>query len=605
MTPAIALAPQAAPLPLEHGIIIDHFAGGGGASEGIRLALGRCPDAAVNHDPEAVAMHTANHPDTLHYCEDVFAVSPQRALADIIARRPSARGQDVLLCWMSPDCTHFSKARGGKPVSERRRGLAWLAVEWAREVRPLVILIENVEEFFTWGPLGPDQRPDPRQMGVTFGLWKRQLEALGYEVAWRESRACDYGAPTTRKRLCVQARRDGRPIRWPKPTHGAPADIASANSGGELFADTRQPWRTAADIIDWSIPCPSIFDRERPLKDATCRRIASGIQRYVIDNPRPYLVRVSNAGGRDTATLDITDPLPTITTAKGGEVAVVAPQLMHLTHHGQRRAPQMDQPVPTVTAANRGELALLAPVMVQTDYTNTRATRAFDIQDPVRSITTQPATALVAAFMAQHNGGVIGHPMDKPASTITLRATQQNLVAAHLCVLRNNMGARDLNGPVPTITTGGGSAGGHMMAVAAHLTQFKSGCTGSDLDDPAPTLTARSHAGLVSAFMVKYYGAARDGQPLDQPLHTIPTADRFGLVTVNIDGVTYAITDIGMRMLTPRELASAQGFPADYQIAVPGPDGKGLSKTAQVARIGNSVCPPWAAAHIRAALYLE
>ena len=521
------------PLPIQHGMIFDHFAGGGGASEGIRMALGRCPDAAVNHDPEAVAMHTANHGATVHYCEDVFQVSPRRAIADVEAARPSAAGQPVLLCWMSPDCTHFSKARGGQPVSRQRRGLAWLAVRWAREARPLVILLENVEEFFTWGPLGPDERPDPKKMGVTFGLWKKQLEKLGYEVGWRESRACDYGAPTTRKRLLVQARRDGRPIRWPRPTHADPAELARANAAGGLFGDDRQPWRTAADVVDWSIPCPSIFDRARPLKEATQKRIGAGIKRYVLENSRPFLVRVSNAGGRDGASVDLAQPLPTVTTARGGELALVAPTLVSVAHgdSGGRRSVEIDQPLHTILKKGKH--------------------------------------ALVAAFMAQHNGGMVGHPMDRPVSTLTLGGCQQQVVAAHLAVLRRNVDHAGMDQPVPTLTAGG------------------------------------THMAAVAAFMVKYYGEGGQSQEMDQPVHTIPTRDRFGLVTVEIDGVTWVITDIGMRMLTPRELARAMSWPDSYQLAVPGPDGRGLSKSAQVARIGNGVASVWAAAHVRAALYLD
>jgi len=266
-------------------LIVDLFAGGGGASTGIEWALGRSPDIAVNHNKKAVLMHQINHPHTKHYCESVFDVVPQEVCA----------GRPVGHLWMSPDCTHFSKAKGSKPVSKRVRGLAWVGKRWAATVRPRVIFLENVEEFTTWGPLvriNGNMHPCKKRSGRTFRTFVRELQRLGYAVEWRTMRACDYGAPTIRKRLFLVARCDGEAIVWPEPTHGDPGK--DGVKGGQLL-----PWRTAAECIDWSIPCPSIFTRKKPLADNTLRRIARGIQRYVIDNPAPFIVPIRGGGVKD------------------------------------------------------------------------------------------------------------------------------------------------------------------------------------------------------------------------------------------------------------------------------------------------------------------
>ena len=336
-------------LSLEHELIVDQFAGGGGASLGIELALGRSPDIAINHDPEAVALHAANHPTTQHYCESVWDVDPLAVTG----------GRPVGLMWLSPDCKHFSKAKGGKPVEKRIRGLAWIAVKWARLVAPRVIILENVEEFQDWGPLTDDNLPCPRRKGLTFRRWVRQLEQCGYQVDWRELRACDYGAPTIRKRLFLVARRDGQPIVWPAPTH------AARPQRGML------PWRTAADCIDWSLPCPSIFERDRPLAENTLKRIAAGVRRYVLEAARPYIVPIAYYHGRDTVQ-PIDEPLRTITAnPKGGSHALAVPTLIQ-TGYGERdgqapRVPGLGKPLGTVVAGAAKH-------------------------------------ALVAAFLAQHNG---------------------------------------------------------------------------------------------------------------------------------------------------------------------------------------------------------
>lgn len=345
-------------------LVVDNFAGGGGASIGIEHALGRAVDVAINHDPEAVALHRANHPATRHLCQDVFAARP----TDVTGGRP------VGLAWFSPDCTYFSKARGGKPIRDvKRRDLAWVVIRWAKTVRPRVILLENVEEFRTWGPLTPEGRPCPERRGRTFGRWVRELRAEGYEVDWRELRACDYGAPTTRKRLFLVARCDGAPIAWPEPSHGP---------------GKRRRYRTAAECLDWSVPVPSIFGRPRPLAEATLRRIAVGTRRYILDDPQPFTVslRGTAASNIDASATSLGAPLRTITSG-GSHHALVAPY--GIPRHGERegqtpRCRSMQRPAPTVTGTANG-------------------------------------MSLVAAWLAKHYGGVIGHRPDRSIGTLTTR----------------------------------------------------------------------------------------------------------------------------------------------------------------------------------------
>jgi len=484
-------------------IIVDSFAGGGGASAGIELAIGRGPDIAINHDIEAIAMHKANHPQTKHYSENVWDVDPVKVAA----------GRPIGLAWFSPDCTFHSKARGGKPFRDRnkarrRRGLAWVVVRWAKAVAPRIIMIENVEEFQDWGPLRDDGTPCPIRKGLTFRRWKKQLENIGYAVECRELRACDYGAPTIRKRLFVIARRDGLPIVWPEPTHGP----------GLL------PYRTAAECIDWTNPCPSIFERARPLAEATMRRIAKGVKRYVIDSKEPFIVTCNHSGDGF-------------------------------------RGQGINEPMKTITAA-RDAHGLVVPLL--TEHANASSQRNFAIDEPLRTQCAEVKGghfALVAAFMAQHNTGMVGHSVGKPVSTITARGTQQNLVTSHLLKLYGTCAhGQDNREPMPTVTGGG------------------------------------QHIGEVRAFLIKYYGTDQDPQ-MREPMHTVTTKDRFGIVTVK--GEDYVIADIGMRMLQPRELYRAQGFPDSYVIDLD-VQGKRLTKTAQVRMCGNSVCPPIAAAIVRA-----
>jgi DNA (cytosine-5)-methyltransferase 1 len=497
-------------LPLADELVVDLFAGGGGASTGIEAAIGRHVDLAVNHDAAAVSLHEANHPQTRHFVSDVFEVDPL-AVTD---------GQPVGLLWASPDCKHFSKAKGGKPVSKRVRGLAWVVVKWAKLARPRIICLENVEEFQTWGPL-VGGRPCPDRKGRTFQRWVGQLRSLGYAVEWRELRACDYGAPTIRKRLFLVARRDGQPIVWPEPTHAAkPA------KGSGL-----RPWRTAAECIDWGLPCPSIFERERPLADATLRRIAHGVMRYVINAAQPYIVRIGQTGHGDAGKVrSIHEPVSTVTTK--AEHLLVSPTLVQ-TGYGERagqapRVPGLGKPLGTVVAGASKH-------------------------------------ALVAAFLAKHYTGVVGSSMGAPIGTVT---TQD-----------------------------------HHSLVAATVTELAHADTGNSprrpADPAAPLSTIHAGGGnhaAVMAFLTAYYGSNQD-TPLDDPMHTVTTKPRFALVMV--DGVPHEISDIGMRMLQPRELYTAQGFPASY-IIDRGHDGRVLPKDAQVRMCGNSVCPPLAEALVRA-----
>lgn len=527
-------------LSLHRKLVVDLFAGGGGASTGMEQAIGRAVDIAVNHDPEAIALHTANHPQTTHYISDVFEIDPLVV----------TNGQPVGLLWASPDCKHFSKAKGGKPVSKKIRSLAGVVVKWANlplDIRPDVICLENVEEFKTWGPLikrkitTKDEAgntvetwgefPCEKRKGQTFKRWVASLRKLGYLVEWRELRACDFGAPTIRKRLFLVARCDGLPIVWPEPTHAAPDSLP-------VRSKKLKPWRTAAECIDWSIPAPSIFERSKPLADATLRRIAKGLQRYVMEAAEPFIVP--------------------------------------LTHQGEK--------------------TLIAPTLVQTGYGERegQAPRALDLHKPLGTVVAGQKHALVSAFLAKHYTGVVGSDMADPLATVT-SVDHHSLVTANLIHMghgegkcgtkRFSHGIRDVAEPLNTITAQGAAAG----IVTSNLIKLRGTNVGSATDEPVHTISAQgTHHAEVRAFLVKYYGTDQDPQ-LGEPLHTVTTKDRFGLVTVK--GQQYQIVDIGLRMLTPRELYRAQGFPEDYLIDIEH-NGKPLTKTAQVRMCGNSVCPP-------------
>ena len=528
-------------------LIIDNFAGGGGASTGIEAAFGRAVDVAINHDPEAIAMHTANHPQTKHYCESVWDIDPR----DVEPGRP------IGLLWLSPDCKHHSKAKGGKPVEKNIRALAWVALRWAAIRKPRVFMLENVEEFKDWGPLvidgNGDLRPCKKRKGREFKAFINALCRQGYVVEYRELRACDYGAPTIRKRLFLIARRDGLPICWPAQTHGDPK--SDAVKDGRL-----QPWRTAAECMDWSIPCPSIFERKKPLADATLRRIAKGIMRYVVNAAQPFIVP--------------------------------------LTHHGADRAYGMDDMFRTITAAHRGELALVQP-FISTYYGDKRPSdvRGVAMDEPLPTQTTENRHALVAAFLTEHANASSPRSMDMAAPLRTQCANVKGghfaVAAAHLAKHYTGVVGSDLNDPIGTVTSID-----HHSLVASNLIKMRGDNTGQSNTEPLHTISAQgTHFAEVRAFLIKYYGTDQDPR-LTDPLHTVTTKDRYGLVTVA--GEEYAITDIGMRMLAPRELFRAQGFPDKYIIGDDPAQGLKLTRTAQVRMVGNSVCPPLAQALVAA-----
>lgn len=526
------------------GLVVDNFAGGGGASTGIEMAIGRSVDIAINHDPDAIAMHRVNHPATKHYCEDVWQVDPVAACA----------GVPVALAWFSPDCTHFSRAKGGKPVDKNIRGLAWVTVKWAALVRPAVIMLENVPEIRTWGPLGADGKPIKARAGETFDGFVKALttgipqthpafaemcdalgiatdselahllsRGLGYDLDYKVLKSCDYGAPTTRTRFYMIARSDGRPIVWAEPTY-APRDSADVKAGRKL------PYHTAAECIDWSIPCQSIFERKKPLAENTMRRIARGIQKFVVDNPEPFIVPIGY-GERDGQT---------------------------------PRVNSIDRPLGTVVSS--GKHYLVTPTITAIGQTGSQTSRTRPADEPLSTVVSKAEHILVAPTLIQYHSEtgkdeVRGQELDKPLMTVDT-SPRYALSAAYIMTMRNHMDGQPADEPLTTIS-----------------------CSGA-------------HHAEVQAFLVKYFsnGAAKS---VDEPLDTVTTKDRFALVTIH--GEQYIITDIKMRMLQPRELFNAQGFPSDYIIDHDA-DGHPYGRSKQVARCGNAVTPPVPAALVRANL---
>lgn len=572
--------------PNDYEIETDNFAGGGGWSLGLELALGRSPAVAINHDPEALAMHRANHPDTEHYCEDVFDVDPVAV----------CRGRKVGLAVFSPDCKHHSKAKGGPPIRDKEiRGLAWVVVDWAKLVRPRIIFLENVEEFLNWGPLDKKGKIIKRRKGEEFAYWWKRMEHLGYKGEFKILRACDYGAPTSRKRLFVIWRCDGQPIVWPKPTHGP--------AGSGLL-----PFRTAADCIDFDLKCPSIFltpeeakeaNVRRPLADKTLKRIARGLRKYVFGSKRPFIVPVSHGEKGDNVRPghDLNDPVKTITGANRGELALVTPYIAGV---GGRQGCSIERSVdrPYQTTTTKADSVVVAPTLIQTGYGERpgQAPRCLDLGTPLGTVMSGGSGgvgkhALVTAFLAKHfgdrptGGWAGGADATKPFGVVTTK-DHHSLVTSNLVKLR-------------------GTSEAHMDASSLPT------------DSPAPTVSASGwHLGEVRAFLTKYYG---NGSPedLNEPLDTLTTKERFGLVT--IEGQDYQMTDIGMRMLIARELFRAQGFPDSYIIdpvceytrtrmkgrgknrrEVTTTYSRRLSGKAQVKMCGNSVCPPLAEQIVRA-----
>lgn len=568
-------------------IIVDNFAGGGGASTGIEMATGRSVDIAINHDVNAIAMHTTNHPDTLHYCESVFDVNPLVATA----------GRPVGLAWFSPDCRHFSKAKGSKPVEKEIRGLAWIVIRWALAVRPRVMMLENVEEFKTWGPLIAAEdgglRPDPLRTGETFeafcgmlsggipaghpalvecceflgiaagGELAQQLVAgLGYAVDHRELRACDFGAPTIRKRFFMVMRCDGVPVTWPEPTYGDPK--TPAVQGGKLA-----PWRTAAECIDWSIPAPSIFDRKKSLAENTLKRIARGIQRFVIESASPFIVKCNHTSTK--------------------------------TNYDCFRGQPLGEPLQTVTKSPGYAIAepTLAPFLAGNGGSEYQA-KPRPLDKPAHTILKESRACVVAPVIARQFGASVGHRADAPSGAITAGGGgKSQLVTANLI---KHYGGNytgpgvSLDEPAHSVTTVD-----HHAVVASHLVMLRGTCRdGRVVDAPAPGLTAGGqHVGEVKTTL------AADGYDEHRAQQTLAFLREYcgedcdGLVTV--DGITYRIVDIGMRMLQPHELYRAQGFP-EWYIIDQDYTGKKYPKDKQVARCGNAVPPPFAEALVWANL---
>ncbi|MBW8126565.1 MULTISPECIES: DNA cytosine methyltransferase [Pseudomonas] len=647
--------------PQDDEIVVDFFCGGGGAGTGLEIGLGRAVNVAKNHSPQAISMHTVNHPGAQHFTTDVFEGDPDAECG----------GKAVGWFHMSPDCTHHSQAAGGQPRKREIRNLSWIGLKWAGMKRPRVISLENVKQILQWGrliakrdkttgrvvKLGGDVAapgevvpvgqqfliPDTKQRGRTWRRFVALLEGMGYVVEWKVIKACDFGAPTSRERLFMIARCDGQPIVWPEPTH------AKNPSKGQ------QKWKTAADCIDFTDLGKSIFGRKKELAQATLRRVAKGMRKFVIDSPAPFIVPIANWSGETVQSAD--EPLRTITSyPKGGAFSVVSPIIAPATHQGSDRINDPLEPLPTVTCANRGELTLISPLMVGAggpEYSGkpvgtdqpvgtlmTQNHRALasacivqaghgggsgankrrshgvnDICGPVGTVTASGGGQSVsAAVMIQANGGfntTHAKGMYEPMTTVTNTGSQQQLAVANLVHLRGNCDARDVNDPLHTVSAGGQ----HHGLVSAFMERAFGGSVGQGLEDPAPTITAggggksslvsltlspEHEAGAlrVAAFLISYYGT-ENISACDAPAPTITTKDRLAMVTVMVKGTPYVIVDICLRMLKPSELYKAQGFPADYIISH-GADGKPFTKTQQVHMCGNSVSPPPMAALARA-----
>lgn len=648
--------------------IVDNFAGGGGASAGIELAIGRPVDVAINHDPAAILMHKTNHPHTLHLQASVWDVDPEQVCA----------GSPVGLAWFSPDCKHFSKAKGSALVDRNIRGLAWIVLRWAGTVRPRVIILENVEEFQTWGPVRKG-KPVKKLAGTTFQKWLSQLRALGYEVEYRELVAADYGAPTTRKRFVLIARCDGRPIAWPERTH-APRDSEEVKSG------RCKPWRSAAEIIDWSQPMYSIFAAKaeikakygvnavRPLADNTLRRIIRGVDKFTIKSGKPFIVPTGygERKGQAPRVHDIDKPLPTVvSTCKQNFVEpVLHPFLTECNHSGSGHVSEVGKPLGTIT--QKCTMGVCGPVMQPFTFSNTGGSVGSPANEPVHTIRTEGGQILAAANLmsiGQTGGGDRIRDIREPVPT-TVSKQEACLVAANLIQYHTeqteNVRANGLREALPTV-----DASNRYGLAAAHLTEYYGNGQPINLADPMHTVTARDREALTSVIMQPFHAGgyhgkgnppsapvntitASGGQSMiaahiskfkgtnlgtgaDEPLQTITAqANSYALVEtkvakyapdsalghwpeirtllnkycgykladdeimlLNIGGTWYYISDITMRMLTPKELYAAMGFPPDY-IIDHDYTGKPYPKSAQVARCGNAVCPPMATAVVRA-----
>lgn len=604
-------------ITFDNEIIVDNFAGGGGASTGIELATGRPVDIAINHDPDAILMHKTNHPFTEHYQESVWDIDPKEV----------CRGRKVGLAWFSPDCKHFSKAKGGKPVDKKIRGLAWIVLRWAGTVRPRVIFVENVEEFQTWGPVRKG-KPVKAKQGETFERFVNQLKDIGYQVEYRELKACDYGAPTIRKRFFLIARCDGKPIVWPKPTH-AHSESLDVKSG------MLKPYRSAAECIDFTLPCPSIFERKKPLAINTQRRIARGLDKFVIKAQKPFIVPIGY-----------------------GERNGQAPRVLDI-----------DKPLSTIVSSCKQYFC--SPYMSPIGHTGFCVDRNYNIKQPLQTIVSKAEQTIAMPFLTKFNQHSKGQSLNAPFDTVMAGATRfgyiaPSLIQYHSETVKGEARGQSLNEPV--LTVDGSNRYGLQIP---YLSKFYGGVVGADVQNPMPTVTAIDHNGLTLPFLTQYYGGAdhantvgnplqtitvkprhflctnyltilrnnMDCRPINEPLNTITTSGAHfantkvyikkyekgcnlgywsevkkilneytdwnladnEILIFNINGIECFISDIGLRMLQPKELYRAQGFPADYKIEQDY-TGKVYPKTKQVARCGNAVPPAFAKALVQANL---
>ncbi len=536
--------------PMEE-IIVDNFAGGGGASTGMELATGRIVKIAINHDPDAILMHKTNHPHTKHLQASVWDVDPVK----------ECEGCPVGLAWFSPDCKHFSKAKGAALVDRNIRGLAWIVLRWAGTVRPRVIILENVEEFQTWGPVRRG-KPVKKKAGQTFQRWKKQLSDLGYTIEHRELVAADYGAPTTRKRFVLVARCDGRPIVWPERTHDKDG------------ADGLPKWRAAAEVIDWTQPCYSIFATKediksrygvtvvRPLADNTMRRVIRGVDKFVIRAETPYIVPWTVTNTCNSVGSQVTAPVHTVTTA--------------------------------------GNQLLLSPALIQYHTEQSENVRGQSVTETLRTVDASNRYGLVSACLSKFYGGVIGTEVQAPMPTVT--AIDHNaLIAANLVEYFSTGRPISVEEPMHTVTSHDREA-----LTLTHICEFKGQDIGQDQRKPLRTITASAGEFAEIRTEVRTY---EPGADMGRWPEVRALLNRFcdydlkenEVLTLDVGRTAYFVADIGLRMLTPRELYNAMGFPPDY-IIDRDYTGRAYGKSKQVARCGNAVCPPMAEAVVRANL---
>ncbi|WP_234892386.1 DNA cytosine methyltransferase [Agrobacterium vitis] len=576
----------------------------GGGCDGLEQA-GFHVHLAINHDPIAVAVHKARHPHTRHERCDVFEVCPKKA----------TNGRGVRVLHASPDCTHFSVAKGGKPVSKRRRSLAWVICRWAGQVRPETITLENVPEIQTWGPLiakrcpntgrvmrldgsvaakgerVPVQEqwliPDPKHKGRIWTAWRKHMAGLDYNFEGKVLVCADYGIATIRKRFFGVLQANGGKITWPERTH-APRKIAKSLG--------LKPWVGAHTIINWSLPVKSIFNRKKDLAFATMRRTARGLMRHVVGAAKPFLVPITHTKGSNQAR-SMDDPLCTITTAKGGENMVAVPFVAPLTHAGgPDRAYSTKEPLHTWTTAHRGELALMAATMTAYYGGEQGERRKQDVEEPLQTFVTEPPHAVIAASLQRQFGESNGADIEEPVPTLVAEGQSKTALVSAFLAQHNDgpkagINARDVLDPVSALTTTGSQQG---VVAASMLNLRGSDKAGRDMCEPVSTLCANgNHAGLILGFLQHYYGTGGQDQSLADPLGALTSKARHGLVTVKVGRETFVITDIGMRMLEPEEGAAAHGFAKGALPDTIDLDGKTvkLTKTQKYHLVGNSVPP--------------